>query len=217
MLFALFFAFWRFLQIVTLLPAMGIMAWYVHVFVSANMLTPNYILILFIASVLGIAWCIFTLFSYHRSSTNAMFVAIIDLGFVGTFIAAVYSLRFIAGANCVNVNTSASWVTSAGSLSSLGAFGVDISVSKPCATLKTAFAIGIMNCIFFFFTAIFAMMHGNHLGKDEREKRYVVRETTRVHRHRSGSRSGGSRSEHRTRSGSHQSQRSTHSHQRVYV
>lgn len=59
---------------------MGMLAYFVDGYVKANQLTPNYILILFIVSVLALAWAIFTLFSYHRSSSNALFVAIIDLG-----------------------------------------------------------------------------------------------------------------------------------------
>lgn len=59
---------------------MGMLAYFVNGYVQANQLTPNYILILFIVSVLALAWAIFTLFSYHRSSSNALFVAVIDLG-----------------------------------------------------------------------------------------------------------------------------------------
>lgn len=62
------------------IPTMGMLAYFVNGYVNANQLTPNYILILFIVSVLALAWAIFTLFSYHRSSSNALFVAIIDLG-----------------------------------------------------------------------------------------------------------------------------------------
>lgn len=59
---------------------MGMLAYFVNGYASANLLTPDYILILFIVSVLALAWAIFTLFSYHRSSANAAFVALIDLG-----------------------------------------------------------------------------------------------------------------------------------------
>lgn len=62
------------------IPTMGMLAYFVHGYASANILTPDYILILFIVSVLALAWAIFTLFSYHRSSANASFVSVIDLG-----------------------------------------------------------------------------------------------------------------------------------------
>src|SRR6478609_9157017 len=75
---------------------MGMLAWFVNGFVKQNALTPDSILILFIVSVLALAWAIFTLFSYHRSSTNAHFVAFVDALFFGAFIAAVYYLRYVA-------------------------------------------------------------------------------------------------------------------------
>ncbi|EFX05448.1 hypothetical protein CMQ_3517 [Grosmannia clavigera kw1407] len=212
MVFAVIFAFWRVMQIITLIPTMGILAWFVHGFISANELTPNYVLILFITSVLGVAWCLFTIFSYHRSSMNALFVALIDLGFVGTLIAAVYELRFIATANCTHISASDPWVVSAGLITVSGQ-GISINTDKPCAMLKTAFAFGIMNCVFFFCTAILAWMHGSRLSTTEGDRRYVRETTTRVHRRRSGSGS------HRPASRSHhsRSRRSSHSNQRVYV
>ncbi|CRK34066.1 hypothetical protein BN1723_019960, partial [Verticillium longisporum] len=108
-LFTMFFVFWRILQILTLIPTMGMLAWFVHGFVEANALTPNYILVLFIVSVLALAWAIFTLFSYHRSSTNATMVAIVDLLFVGAFIAAIWYLRDIRLQSCSNVSRDANW------------------------------------------------------------------------------------------------------------
>ncbi|KAK3313071.1 hypothetical protein B0H66DRAFT_608126 [Apodospora peruviana] len=203
MLFAVFFAFWRFMEIITLIPTMGMLAWFVHGYVDANMLTPNYILILFIVSVLGLAWALFTLFSYHRSSSNARFVGLVDLGFVGAFIAAVYYLRFITGADCNSVKAGSSYDVTFGIFGSAHISGVDISINKTCAMLKACFAFGIMNAVFFFFTAVLALFHGDKAAV--KEKRYV-REEHVHHRRRShsGSHHGGSR-------------RSSHSHHRTYV
>ncbi|KAH8682562.1 hypothetical protein BX600DRAFT_506144 [Xylariales sp. PMI_506] len=204
MLFAVFFAFWRFMQIITLIPTMGMLAYFVNGYVTANALTPNYILILFIVSVLGLAWAIFTLFSYHRSSSNARFVALIDLGFVGAFIAAVYYLRFIANANCTNVVAGSSVDISFGIFGSANVNGIDINTDKTCAMLKACFAFGIMNCVFFFFTAVLAWIHGDSMVKEDRSKTYYRETHYRRHGHRS------SRSPHSRRS-------SHHSHRRVYV
>lgn len=92
--------------------------------------------------------------------------------------------------------------------------GVSVSTNKTCAMLKACFAFGIMNCIFFFLTAVLAWFHGNRApagagaGKDSR----YYREThyaRRGHRRRSSSsRHGGGGS----RRGS-----TSHSHRRVYV
>lgn len=68
---------------------MGMLAWFVDQYTKINALTPSSILVLFIVSVLALAWAIFTLFSYHRSSANARFIAFVDLCFVGAFIAGI--------------------------------------------------------------------------------------------------------------------------------
>lgn len=242
MLFTIGFVFWRFLEILTLIPVVGMLAYFVNGYVNDNLMTPNYILVLFIVSVLALAWAIFTLFLYHRSSNNAKFVALIDLGkayfpflsfpfpspssqcarnpqadthrpppplgFVGAFIAGVYYLRFIAGANCTNIAAGSTYDVSFGIFGSFSGNGVDINTNKTCAMLKASFAFGIMNCIFFFFTAVLAWIHGDHMSRDRRTSKRYYREThysRRGHRRR--------RSSH----GSHGSRRSSHSHRRVYV
>lgn len=209
---------------------MGMLAYFVNGYVNANQLTPNYILILFIVSVLALAWAIFTLFSYHRSSSNALFVAIIDLGtnllprgpslrfpdtsaqptnprlptgFVGAFIAAVYYLRFIAGANCTDVRGT-TYDVDFGIFGSFNGNGITVDTNKTCAMLKACFAFGIMNCIFFFFTAVLAWFHGERVGKDTRYYRETHYSRRGHRRHSSGSRHGSRR-------------RSSHSHRRVYV
>ncbi|ERS97858.1 hypothetical protein HMPREF1624_06029 [Sporothrix schenckii ATCC 58251] len=210
MLFAIFFAFWRFAQILTLIPIMGMLSWFIHAYINENELTPNYILVLFIVSVLGVVWTIVTLFSYHRSSSNSHFVSLVDLAFVGALIGAVYQLRFITDANCYHVESTDAWLKHARSLLTLTSQGINVLGSNtPCAVLKTSFALGIMNIVFFFFTAVLAWMHGGKMSRKEHDRR-VVTETTTVRRHRSR---GGSR----PRSGSGHSRRSSHSHQRMYV
>ncbi|KAJ9137633.1 hypothetical protein NKR19_g8114 [Coniochaeta hoffmannii] len=198
MLFAVFFAFWRFAEIITLIPLLGMLSYFVDGYNKNNLLTPNYILILFIVSVLGAAWAIFTLFSYHRSSSNARFVGLVDLGFVGALIAGVYYLRFISGANCSHITPGDSYDVSFGIFGSAHLNGFAVNVNKTCAMLKACFALGIMNIVFFFFTAVLALLHGDDTEKRRREESHHSR-----HRHRSGSRHG--------------SHRSSHSHSRSYV
>ncbi|KAI1193474.1 hypothetical protein F5X97DRAFT_39731 [Nemania serpens] len=203
MFFAIFFALWRFLQIITLIPTIGLLAYFVDGYNNANALTPNTILVLFIVSVLAGAWAIFTLFSYHRSSTNAIFVAVVDLLFVGAFIGAVYALRFIADADCTRVVRGSAVDLSLGIFGSASLNGVDVQVDKSCAMLKASFAFGIINAILFFFTSVLACMHGDRMGA--RDRKTYVRET---HSHRHSHRSSQAP---RSRPSSH------HSHRRVYV
>ncbi|KAG6066117.1 hypothetical protein E4U32_006490 [Claviceps aff. humidiphila group G2b] len=209
MMFALVFVFFRICQIVTLIPPLGMLAWFIHIFVINNALTPDSILILFIVVVLAIAWTIATLFSYHRSSTNAQFVALIDLAFMGALIAAVYQLRGIADADCANPTASSVWY--APNHVPVPDFGWQ--TDKPCGMLKACWAFAIMNIVFFAFTALAAYSHGGDLGyENERSHFYVQR---RGHRHSS---SHGHRHRSRSRGGSrHSSHRSSHSHRRVYV
>ncbi|KAK3934303.1 hypothetical protein QBC46DRAFT_83291 [Diplogelasinospora grovesii] len=205
MMFAIFFAFWRFMEIITLIPCMGMLAYFVNGYTNANMLTPSYILILFIVSVLALAWAMFTLFSYHRSSSNARFVGLVDLGFVGAFIAAVYYLRFIGGADCTHITAGSSYDVSFGIFGSGSVNGVSVSTDKTCAMLKACWAFGIMNCIFFFITAVLAWIHGDSAAVSE--KRYYQETYRSGSRRRSGSHHGSH----------HGSRRSSHSHHRTYV
>ena len=164
----------------------------IHVYVRNNALTPTYILVLFIVAVLGAGWTFYTLFSYHRSHTNARFVAFVDLCFVGALIGAVYQLRFINHQSCGNAPSDAFW-----NISFPTATGTDsYSPQKTCGLLKGSFALGIMNCLLFVITAFFAYIIG---GKKKNKEKVVVKEETHHSRH-----------SHR-RSGSHRSHRSGHS------
>jgi len=137
------FAFWRIMQILTLIPTLGMLAWFVHGFDQIQKLTPDPILVLFIVSVLGAAWTIGTLFLYARAKHSAGFVAFIDLLFVGAFIGAVYTLRGIADADCTHASRDGTFVSNFGDFTFSGpTFSLDI--NKSCAMLKASFAFGIM-------------------------------------------------------------------------
>jgi len=133
-------------------------AWFVNGFNKNNELTPTFILVLFIISVLALAWAVGTLILYSRARHSGAFVAFVDLLFVGGFIAAVYELRGITKANCGHFGS-----TSDGIYLDLGPFGyvggqvnnpLSYHLNKNCAMLKASFALGIMNTIFFFFTFV---------------------------------------------------------------
>ncbi|KID77644.1 uncharacterized protein G6M90_00g095200 [Metarhizium brunneum] len=208
MIFALVFVCTRISQIVTLLPPMGMLAWFINIFISHNALTPDSILILFILVVLALAWAVFTLFSYHRSSANARFICLVDLCFMGALIAGVYEMRGIADASCSNPDSSSVWFAP----NHIPVPNWGWQTDKPCAMLKASWAFAIMNIIFFATTALAAFSHGDHLAYEGRGAYVVERRhhhsSRHSHRHRSRSRSGGSR---------HSSHRSPHSHRRVYV
>ncbi len=134
---------------------------------------------------------------------SALFVAFIDLCFVGAFIAADYYLRGIGGADCANFSTGSIYIN-------LGPFGYygrqggstwAININKNCAMLKASWVLGIMNTIFFFITFVLALfLHRHH-----RE----VYTTKEVRRSRHGSRRGHSHS--------HSGSRRSSSRRRYYV
>lgn len=180
------FIFWRIMEIITLIPTLGMLAWFVHIYDSAGALTPRSILVLFIVSVLGAAWALGTLFLYSRAKHSAGFVAFIDLLFVGAFIGAVWCLRGIADANCSNWQRTGTYTLNTDIISVTGVqWGLD--VNKPCAMLKASFAFGIMNCIFFFLTFFFSLLVHRHYGDSVVVKRstHVSRHSHRSHRSRS--------------------------------
>ncbi|KAI9725866.1 MAG: hypothetical protein M1828_002495 [Chrysothrix sp. TS-e1954] len=140
----LLFTFWRVVELVTLIPLIGMLSWFVHGFVQDNALTPNFILVLFIVSVLAGVWALATLLFYYSAKRSGYFLAFVDLGIFAALIAGVVELRGIAGASCSN-------------FSSTGYFGLRLApfiyqLNKSCSVLKACFAFGIMNIIFFFFT-----------------------------------------------------------------
>ncbi|PGH04518.1 hypothetical protein AJ79_07043 [Helicocarpus griseus UAMH5409] len=149
-------------------------SWFVDGFVKNNQLTPTYILVLFIASVLGVFWTLDTLIRLSNAKRSARFVAFVDLCFVGAFIASVYQLRRIANSDCGNFRPDALNFT-------LGPFGFAGQQSgnplarnpgKNCAMLKTSFAFGIMNIGSFFVTSILAyFMHQDEEKEYEKSRR----------------------------------------------
>lgn len=166
-------------------------------YLKANILTPAYILILFITSVLAVFWAIDTLIRFSTTKRSAMFVSFVDMLFFGAFIAGVYQLRFIANADCAHWSGDGVWV----SLGPFGEFGeqtnnpLELHVNKTCAMLKTCFAMGIMETVFFIWTAFLALF----LHSRETRERVVVEKTVRRRSH--SSRRGHS-SSHRHRSSS---------------
>ncbi|KAL8939256.1 MAG: hypothetical protein Q9216_003458 [Gyalolechia sp. 2 TL-2023] len=201
----LLFSFWRFAEIVTLIPTLGMLAYFVHQFESQNLLTPNSVLVLFIVSVLAAAWAIVTVFRRKSTRDSAIFVSLIDLAFVGAFIAGVYELRYIANANCTNFSADSHFSITVNNDGVSGTSPFRLNTDKNCAMLKASFAFGIMNCIFFAITSFLLLFM--HRKRDDRN--VEVKETYRRRSH--DSRRGHSRS------GSGHHRRSHDSRRQYYV
>ncbi|KAL9586785.1 MAG: hypothetical protein Q9212_000671 [Teloschistes hypoglaucus] len=191
----LLFSFWRCFQIVTLIPTLGMLvshliqptdpiltleqAYFVHQFEKQGLLTPNYVLVLFIVSVLAAAWAIATLFRRKSTRESSLFASFVDLCFVGAFIAGVYELRSIANASCSNFSADGRFSLTVDNTGVSGSSPFHLNVNKNCAMLKASFAFGIMNCIFFAITAFLLLFM--HRNRDDRE--VVTKETYRRRSH----------------------------------
>jgi hypothetical protein len=163
----------------------GLLAWFVNIYNSQNLLTPQPALVLFIVSVLGCIWAVATLFTYHRSKAHSLFVALIDTAVLASLIAAAYLLRAIGNDNCAAPDAASYTV-------SLGLAALAVPLDKACAVLKAAWALAILNCICFAVTALLALTVRNA---------HVAKETTYVresHYSRHGHRRSGSRRSHRS-------------------
>ncbi|GAB7330802.1 hypothetical protein MBLNU13_g02346t1 [Cladosporium sp. NU13] len=210
---------WRIFQIILLIPVVGMLSWFVHGYVESNQLTPNFILVLFIVSVLALAWTFATLFNYLRARHDAFFVALIDLGFVGALIGGIVTMRGIANEDCSNFSAGSLYVN-------LGPFGYygrqsnspwAVNINKTCAMLKASWALAIILTLTFFVTFLLALLvHRNHRNDD----RVVVKREYHTSRHghrRSASRSrGGSRSRYTESEYRPRSSGRSHSRRRAY-
>jgi hypothetical protein len=158
MLPGLTFLTWRIFEILTLIPTVGMLSWFVKKLTDYNTLTPTSILVLFIVSVLALFWALATLAFYSGTKYNGQFCAVVDLLLVGAFIAGVYYLRAIGHSNCSQWgpgNTDSGQIdlgfaTYSGSVY----YPFRFELNKACAMLKASWAFGIMNIIFFFVTFV---------------------------------------------------------------
>lgn len=122
------------------------LSWFVNGFIKNNQLTPTYILVLFIASVLAGAWILFTLIGYAAARHSGWFLAFIELCFFVTFIAGVYELHNWAGQSCNSIDVNSYKAIS------LGPFNYQL--SKSCNMLKACFALGIIDILLLFWTFV---------------------------------------------------------------
>ncbi|KAG0634713.1 hypothetical protein HOY80DRAFT_507827 [Tuber brumale] len=137
-----FFTLLRILQILTLVPIWGILAYFVDKYPMVENGVFSDILCLFIVAIFATIWAIATI-SLFYSRHVPMWVAVIDLCFFGVLIAGVVLLApFVRNTDCIGIN----W----------GWGYADGYWSRECSMYKAAYALGIMNIIMFFLTAMLA-------------------------------------------------------------
>jgi hypothetical protein len=217
MLPGILFTFWRISELVTLIPVIGMLSYFVNVFTKANLLTPAYVLALFIVSVLAAFWALSTLLAYHLTKWNAHFCALVDLLFVGALIAGVYYLRGITSYDCVSSPTTlyATNGIDLGFAQVSGGLSIP-NFNKTCAMLKASFAFGIMNIFFFFITFVRPLDSGPFPNANVRQLilLWVAREHVDYHHSRHYRRDSRS---YRSRSPRTSHRSSSRRHSRTYV
>ncbi|PUU75095.1 hypothetical protein B9Z19DRAFT_996238 [Tuber borchii] len=144
-----FFTILRILEILTLIPIWGILAFFVHEHPGIGNTAFSDILCLFIVAIFATVWAVATISLFYRRNLP-MWAAVIDLCFFGVLIAGVVLLApFVPDADCVGINWGFGY--------SNGGYGyTDGYWSKECSMYKAAYALGILNIIMFFFTAVLA-------------------------------------------------------------
>lgn len=142
----LFFITARATQLLFLIPMIGMLSYFVHGFVQHNYLTPAFVLVLFIVSVLAGVWALATLVFYALVKHNGYMITFVDIAIFAALIAGVYELRGIGNADCSNFNPRSNIALQ------LGNFNYER--NKSCNMLKASFALAIMEIIFFFYTSV---------------------------------------------------------------
>jgi hypothetical protein len=143
------------------------LAWFVHGHILSRAFTPDYILVLFITSVLGTVWAIYTLFWLSHTKHNAYFV---DFCFIGAFIASAWELRVFSNADCSDTN-GGHWFKDLGIFGKYGILPWAADARKNCRMLKACFAFAIMNCFLWLFTGwLLLFMHKSDDREAERPR-----------------------------------------------
>jgi len=171
----LFFPIIRAFQLLTLIPIWGMLAWFVHQYSKNDRSPPAEILVLFIASLIATLWALISFFQFHHSMGISILVFVVDMLILGGLIAGVVLLRGVRNQDCtafsapVGINWGDdSWTLDNGQ-------GWDVSVKKSCMMAKSAWALGIVNCVLWFISALLALMiYRRNERVAVREKGYVV-------------------------------------------
>ncbi|KAF3314719.1 hypothetical protein TWF173_004531 [Orbilia oligospora] len=187
----------RILEVIIAIPIIGMLGWFIDPYVDNNETPPDGLLTLFIVSILACAWALVTLFQFHRyRSMSGPFIAVVDIGFVGAWIAGIYLNRGISDADCSSFSAPLGLRVGDNNYSAGDSWSA--SVNRPCAMFKASWILSIIECVLFFATCLLSWTL-------YRSYRY---DTRHVHKDYTGGRRSGSTS-------TYSSHRRHHRHARV--
>jgi len=179
----------RAFQLLTLIPIWGMLAWFVHQYRknSTSHNVPADILVLFIAALVATVWALVSFFQFHRSRTLSVLVFVLDMIMLGGLIAGVVLLRNISDADCTAVSAPFGVRAGGNNWSWDNGSGWDVSVKKECMMRKSSWALGIVDIVLFFISALLALfIYRRNERRAIREKNYIVDDRRPVRRTRRG-------------------------------
>ncbi|KAF8471766.1 hypothetical protein BDZ91DRAFT_716485 [Kalaharituber pfeilii] len=173
----------RALELLTLIPIWGMLAWFVHQYEENNSSVPARILVLFIASLVATFWAIVSFFQFHHSIGISMLVFIVDMLILGGLIAGVVFLRDIRNEDCSTLSVPVGIRYGDDEWSWDNGEGWSANIEKRCMMLKSAWALGIVDCVLFFISAFLALLiYRRNERVAVRRKGYVVEDRRPVRR-----------------------------------
>jgi len=178
----------RILEILIAIPIIGMLGWFVNPYVQNHAVVPDNLLTLFIVSILACAWALVTAYQFHKyRDISGPFIAVIDLAFVGAWIAAIVLLRGISNANCGHLTVPIG--IQLGDHDYSGGSDLGYHLNKSCAMLKAAWILAIIDCVLFFITCVLSWSL-------YRSYKYGTARTSKEYRNGSGSTTYSSRRRH---------------------
>jgi hypothetical protein len=185
----------RALQVLVGIPIIGMIAFFVHPYVHSRSAVPGRLLAFFIISILSTVWALATLYQFRKlRNVTGPLIAIVDLLFMGAWIACVILYRGLSNANCGHLSVPIG--IQLGDKNYSGGKGFGYNLNKQCAMYKSAWALSIVEIILFFITAVLSYL----LWKNYKRGTTV---TTKSHGRRSGSTSEYSTHRHGRHRSSH--------------
>lgn len=146
MLSGLLFVLMRCVELLFLIPPLGMLSAVVHVYLVNNEVTPAFALVLFIVVVIASVWTLATLLFYRAARHHGYFLAIIDLCIFGALIAGVVEASGMAAQSCSNFSITSNVYKQSG----IWVYNF----SQLCNLIKASYAFAIMEIIFFFTTTV---------------------------------------------------------------
>lgn len=172
----------RIVQMLTLIPCWAILAALVAAFSNNHVVAPAAILCLFIVALLASIWAFCVLITHIRARNTALWMVFWDVVFMAALIAGVILLSNITTTQCTGYLTQITVIYDRVTGTEVWrSRDVDGSL-RYCSLAKVALALGIVNIILFFISALLsALIYQRNRQEDEvivREEIYSRRGST---------------------------------------